>query len=100
MASEAALDDHAELLALGLVHRDLHEAGGQGVVLDGELDDLAGLEEAHHGFLVADAPDVGGVDRQDPVAHPQLARGRGRASGGDLTHVDSLDQKHGRVRVK
>ena len=45
-------------------------------------------------------PDVGGVDRQDPVAHPQLARGRGRAAGDDLTHVDSLDQKHGRDRAK
>ena len=93
LAPQAALHDHPELLALSLVQGDLHEAGGKGVVLDGELDDLAGLEEAHHRLLVADVPDVGGVDRQDPVAHPELPRGRGRAPGDDFTHVDSLKHK-------
>ena len=94
LAPEAALHYHAQLLPLCLVHGDLHEAGGQRVVLDSELDDLAGLEEAHHGLLVAHVPDVGGVDRQDPVPHPELPRGCGRAAGNDLTHVDSLKAKY------
>ena len=38
-------------------------------------------------------PDVGGVDRQDPVAHPQLPRGRRRTARDNFTDVDSLKQE-------
>ena len=44
LAAEAALHDHAELLALLLPHRDLHEAGRQRVVLHRQLDNLARLK--------------------------------------------------------
>ena len=90
LAPQTTFDDHAELLA-GLLHDgDLPEAGRQGVVLDGELHDLAVLQEGHDGLLVCDHPDVGGVDGQHPVAHLQLVRGSGGSSGDDFTDVDSL----------
>ena len=44
LAAEAALHDHAELLALLLPHRDLHEAGRQRVMLHRQLDYLARLK--------------------------------------------------------
>ena len=44
LAAQAALHDHAELLALLLPHRDLHEAGRQRVVLHRQLDYLARLK--------------------------------------------------------
>ena len=63
-----------KLLPLCLVHGDLYEAGWQGVVLDSQFDDLAGLEKAHHGLLVTHIPDVGGVNSQDSVSHPEFIR--------------------------
>ena len=74
LSSQAPLDNHAKLLPLCLVHGDLHEAGGQGVVLDSQFDDLAGLEKAHHGLLMTHIPDVGGVNSQDSVSHPEFIR--------------------------
>ena len=53
------------------------------------------LQKRHDGLLVRHVPDVGGVDRQDPVTHPELPRGSGRAPGNDFTHVNSLITKYG-----
>ena len=75
LSSQTSLDNHPELLSLLLFDGDLHEAGWERVVLDGQLDDLALLEEGHDGLLVTDTPDVGLVHGQDPISHPQLPGG-------------------------
>ena len=51
------------------------------------------LQKRHDGLLVRHVPDVGGVDGQDPVAHPQLPRGRRRPARDNFTDVDSLKQE-------
>ena len=90
LSSNTPLHNHPELLPLLLPDSNLHEPGGKRIVLDRQLDNLAGLEQRHDGFLMCHVPDVSGVDRQDPVSHPQLPGGSGRAAGDDLADIDSL----------
>ena len=90
LSSQTSLDNHPELLSFFLPDCDLHEPCRKRIVLDRQLDNLAGLEQRHDGFLMRHIPDICRVHGQDPVSHPQLASGRGRATGYDLTDIDSL----------
>ena len=74
-----------------------------------QFDDLTGLQQTHHSFLMRHVPDqseisfvstnqkpvlpdVSVVDRQDSVSHLEFSRGSGRSSSNDLTHIDPLNQ--------
>ena len=93
LSSQTSLDNHPELLSLLLFDGDLHEAGWERVVLDGQLDDLALLQEGHDGLLVTDAPDVGLIHGQDPVTHSELPSGGCGASRDNFTDVNPLERK-------
>ena len=66
------------------------EATWKGVVLHLELH-LVGLgKQGHHGRLVAGTADVAAVDKEDPVAHAQLASSSSCSAGNDLKKISNL----------
>ena len=90
LSSKTAFDDHSKFLSFLLPDGDLHESCRKRIVLDRQLDNLARLEQRHDGFLMGHVPDICRVHCQDPVSHPQLARGCSWAARNDLTDIDSL----------